>query len=187
MWKSSRNSQGQILIPEGTRVGLDLVFGHQKSPERSPRSVGLGSTHAGGGACVWETRGPVMGVVPRTPAPHFPACLPTTPTPHPAPCLILADDQTRLMGSSKPHCFLVCFLCRFQCPQLPEYLKLVFKVPMFGETLALVSVSTPLTFLQSSPPSSLFFHPLSHVPVSAVPSSFSFFPPASPTFPSYWP
>lgn len=54
------NPKGQILIPEGIRVGLDLIVGHKKSPERPPRPVGFGSTHfRRWDICLryWETRG----------------------------------------------------------------------------------------------------------------------------------
>ena len=61
------------------------------------------------------------------------------------------------MSFSCPAVFVL-FLCRFQCPQLPEYLKLVFHVPRLGPTLASVcllyfSHPSPLPFLElfSSP------------------------------------
>lgn len=73
-------------------------------------------------------------------------------------------DQKRVPElCSCPIVFLVCFLCRFQCPQLPEYLKLVFKVPSFGDTLASVS---PLAYFHTSHP--ILFSPCLYSPLSCL-------------------
>lgn len=110
-------------------------------------------------------------------------CLPAEP----------GDQQRVTMLCSLPTVILVCFLCRFQCPQLPEYLKLVFKVPVFGDTLASVSVSTlPLSPFPSPPFLPPFLPVLSHfLCVSSSPfppiSLLSSLPTLSPLAPSLRP
>lgn len=83
-------------------------------------------------------------------------------------------DQKRVPElCSCPIVFLVCFLCRFQCPQLPEYLKLVFKVPTFGDTLASVCLHPSTSSRLPLPPCSLslaFIPPLPAFSLLSVPS-----------------
>lgn len=113
--------------------------------------------------------------------------LPLAPHLQPLQCLTAepGDQQRVTMLCSLPTVILVCFLCRFQCPQLPEYLKLVFKVPVFGDTLASVSVSTlPLSPLPSFPPSlppCSFSFPL----FPLLPSPLSHFSPSPPCPPCF--
>lgn len=76
------------------------------------------------------------------------------------------------MSFSCPAVFVL-FLCRFQCPQLPEYLKLVFRVPHLGPTLASVcllyfSHPSPLSFLELF--SSLFLSLLHFLTAPSFPS-----------------
>lgn len=84
------------------------------------------------------------------------------------------------MGLSKPHFFW--FLCRFQCPQLPEYLKLVSKFPCL-EKLWLWCLF-PLLYSSPFVCSLFLLFPLSCVPLSAVPLSLSSPPLYPPSFPT---
>lgn len=50
------------------------------------------------------------------------------PFPRSPPACPLSPEKVDGLSSLAPLFFCVFFLCRFQCPQLPEYLKLVFQV-----------------------------------------------------------
>lgn len=121
---------------------MDLEFHHRTRPPRPHRLWGVGGGHLSlevGGA-----EGAAVGRPSEPPRPPLAAVQQR--------CNQRLTDVLLL-----PRCFFLS-LCRFQCPQLPEYLKLVFHVPRLGPTLASVrllyfSHLSPLSFLElfSSP------------------------------------
>lgn len=125
----------------------------------------LGSSlFGGGGLCSWKTRELITGPDPLFPSVPLPLALHLQslqcPTAEPG-------DRKRVPElCSCPIVFLVCFLCRFQCPQLPEYLKLVFRVPTLFVWGHLGFSVPPLFYSLTSPHFLLLF---SLPPLPAIP------------------
>lgn len=134
--KSSENSDGQILIPEGNEDWFGPECSHKKSPHGHPDPPELGELSSGWEIHLCVSGGRMEPVVGRAPQPRAPSCPlvvvllllaappePSRPLHHltiPALCPTRCN-QRRLMGFLlSPRCFFVLFSAGSSVPSCPN-------------------------------------------------------------------